>query len=338
MNRFAVAAIVAMFAGLPAFAAEGVSMPSWPAAERAEFKAGGGVLGGELFTRDPEVMPMAVMPPQAGEIHDAADRLNPVPAKFFDAYFAERPKTFLVDPQQLLSPEEAKERLSFLKDHSADSAIDLFVFVVGADQEIPSEVRQEELMERLFSTGRPAVLAIYHYGAPERTVLELSPSLMGPVMVAEQRRALESSVMQASEKSEPAAQLEKFLVQMSIHLYWMERLTVPQPVSANAGMLTREGFRKPVKSDHKSEKLEMIKGLATPFVMPAAILLAVLSTLWLISRWLGFRARYQFRDFEVEPRLGGPHAAGIGAVISFASASLPPASQRDQLPDYLRRI
>ncbi|RYD41508.1 MAG: hypothetical protein EOP85_12590 [Verrucomicrobiaceae bacterium] len=29
--------------------------------------------------------------------------------------------------------------------------------------------------------------------------------------------------------------------------------------------------------------------------------------------------------------------AGVGAVISFASASLPPASQRDQVPDYLRR-
>jgi hypothetical protein len=53
--------------------------------------------------------------------------------------------------------------------------------------------------------------------------------------------------------------------------------------------------------------------------------------------WLQRRARYRFPDFEVEPRLGGAHAAGVGAVISFASASVPPASQRDQVPDYLRR-
>jgi hypothetical protein len=55
------------------------------------------------------------------------------------------------------------------------------------------------------------------------------------------------------------------------------------------------------------------------------------------NRWLRLSARYRFPDFEVEPRLGGAHAAGVGAVISFASAAVPPASQRDQVPDYLRR-
>jgi hypothetical protein len=53
--------------------------------------------------------------------------------------------------------------------------------------------------------------------------------------------------------------------------------------------------------------------------------------------WLKRRARHRFPEFEVEPRLGGAHAAGVGAVISFASAAVTPASQRDQMPDYLRR-
>ena len=56
-----------------------------------------------------------------------------------------------------------------------------------------------------------------------------------------------------------------------------------------------------------------------------------------MGSWFRHRARYRFPDFEVEPRLGGSHAAGVGAVISFASAAVPPASQRDQVPDYLRR-
>lgn len=53
--------------------------------------------------------------------------------------------------------------------------------------------------------------------------------------------------------------------------------------------------------------------------------------------WWRRRARFRFPEFEVEPRLGGSHAAGIGAVISFGSAAIPPAMQREQLPDYMRR-
>ena len=49
------------------------------------------------------------------------------------------------------------------------------------------------------------------------------------------------------------------------------------------------------------------------------------------------RARYRFPEFEVEPRLGGPHAAGVGAVISFGRAAPSPAFQREQMPEYLRR-
>jgi beta-galactosidase GanA len=67
---------------------------------------------------------------------------------------------------------------------------------------------------------------------------------------------------------------------------------------------------------------------------------AMIGTLFagvLLLSWIRRRARYHFPDFEVEPRLEGAHAAGIGAVISFASAAIPPASQKDQVPDYLRK-
>jgi hypothetical protein len=37
----------------------------------------------------------------------------------------------------------------------------------------------------------------------------------------------------------------------------------------------------------------------------------------------------------VPPRMGGAHAAGIGAVISFGSTTQSPSSQRNEVPDYL---
>ncbi len=59
--------------------------------------------------------------------------------------------------------------------------------------------------------------------------------------------------------------------------------------------------------------------------------------------WVGWlmvsrRLRYRFPEIEVAPRLGGEHGAGIGAVVTFGNPGLPPSYQRDQVPDYLRRM
>jgi hypothetical protein len=72
--------------------------------------------------------------------------------------------------------------------------------------------------------------------------------------------------------------------------------------------------------------------------MPAALVCGALLLLLTLRFWHKRRALYRFPDFEVESRLGGAHAAGVGGVISFANATVPPASQRNQLPEYLRRV
>src|SRR5690606_20866683 len=99
---------------------------------------------------------------------------------------------------------------------------DFFVYAFGGDQEIPSEARAEEITERLFAEGKPAVVVFYFIGAPQRSILYLSPSLAEKIPQEEQRRALQGSVMSASEKRNAMDQLEAFCVQMSIRVYWME--------------------------------------------------------------------------------------------------------------------
>jgi hypothetical protein len=209
--------------------------------------------------------------------------------------------------------------------------------VFGGDQEIPGEVRQEELAERLFSEGRPAAFVFYFMGSPDRTMLRLSPSLAEKVSLAEQRRALESSVMQALARVDPSGQFEAFLVQMSIRIYWIERML-------GAGVQQAESIETPAKAavphDKKSKLMELVKPhleKARQLAMPAALISGALLLLITLRFWLKRRALYRLPDFDVEPRLGGAHAAGVGGVISFASATVPPASQRDQLPDHLRR-
>lgn len=320
-------------------------LPAWSDNERAGLEEAGWVAGGLLLTDEPipdetetkTEEPLDVAQPTAEEIAETETPANEIPEKYWPEYFDTRPTKFLVDPQGLLSPVDYRDRLGFLNYHAGDSSIDLFIYVFKGDQDIPGEVREEELVERFFSEGRPAAVVYYYMGAPQRSVLYLSPSLTDSVSAAEQRRAMESSVMQAFKDVDPSRQIEAFLVQMSIRIYWMERMLGG---AADAGEeLTvfsrpaRELEKAPTAMEMFQPMIESSRRFALPAGLAAGGLLAALVVWTSLKR----RTRYQFPDFEVEPRLGGAHAAGVGAVISFASASVPPASQRDQVPDYLRR-
>lgn len=319
------------------------TLPVWDLKERAELEAAGWIPGADLLTDSPvpdepaqaAAEPLQVEQPKPEEIADDLKPSSEIAEKFLPAYFAERPKTFLVDPQGLLSPADYRDRLSFLNYHASDSSIDLYVYVMGGDQEIPSDVREEEMIERFFSEGRPAVVVYYHLGAPQRSVVYLSPSITDSISAAEQHRALESSVMQAFEKIRPAEQIEKFLVQMSIRIYWMERMLDGGPAAGDAVPSARVAVVSPAVA--RSAQFIWLQELALKFAFPAALTVGGVLVVFALGFWRRISARYRFPDFEVEPRLGGAHAAGVGAVISFASAAVPPASQRDQVPDYLRR-
>lgn len=330
----------------PVCAADTPPFPAWKGSkERLQMESQGWVAGAILLTGDPvpgEVLQptaglLALEPPLPEEISQEGDSFPEVAEKFLPAYFAKRPEAFLVDPQGLLSPADYRDRLGFLKYHASDSSIDLFVYLLGGNQEIPSAVRYEEVAERLFSEGRPAVIVYYYLGAPQRTAMLLSPSLMGSISAAEQHRVLESAVIQALERTTPAEQIEKFLVQMSIRIYWLERTLANEATTGATATATSPVTVGEKRAAAKAAKKVWLEEGVRRVAAPLSLLVIALISLWGLRAWLVRRARYYFPEFEVEPRLGGDHAAGVGAVISFASAAVPPASQRDQVPDYLRR-
>jgi len=241
--------------------------------------------------------------------------------------FAEPPRDFLVDVHELLSPGAAADRLEFLRLHAEDSKIDLYVYVFGEGTNIPADTG----MERLFDKKHVAVV-LYFLDEPQRAGLYLSPQLVDAISESEQRRTLQSSMMQAAGQIDSEAQLEAFLVQISIRLYWMERMmedgVQKKPPSFN--MVQPRAL--------KSEKAERFPPLilgGLRWIVGGIFLVSTLPMIWWLRR---LRARYRFPEFMVEPRLGGRHAAGVGAVISYLSPNVPPAAQRDQvLDDWQRR-
>ena len=266
-----------------------------------------------------------------------AQTANPIPDQFLPAYLTAHPKAFLIDPQGLLNAADFQDRLKFLNYHASDSTIDLFVYLIGGDQDFPEERRKREIVERFFATGRPAVIIIYTLGAPQHSTMDLSPALTCQIPAVDQRHALESSIQQARQKPSSVEQFESFCVQLSIRIYWMERLVSGEPPVHINELPAAPVSPEKAKAAEKSAKLLAIRDQVLKFALPAGAVLGLLAMVCTYLRVMGARAQYHFPVLEVEPRLGGNHAAGVGAVLSFASAAVPPASQRDQVPEYLRR-
>lgn len=262
---------------------------------------------------------------------------TPVPEEWLDDYFGARPSSYLTDPQRLLPPPDFRERLAFLNYHADDSGIDLYVFVFGADQEIPARLRAAGLAGHQHADGKPAVLLYYYCDAPERSEVWLPPLLEEKLPASERRLLLESPAIAAGKESDPARQFETFLVQMSIRLYWLETLLGRHEASDGGHMTSKPMVREAPAKPGFREFINPWLDAARPYVPHALAVLMIVSVGIAAIWWVKRRARFRFPDFEVEPRLGGSHAAGVGAVISFASASVPPATQRDAMPDYLRR-
>lgn len=331
-------AVLLLFASGSVMARSEPPLPIWGAEDRARMEEDGALLllnFDSLPGEDEELKGLAevIENPTPEELSAAPEEEREVPEGYLAAYFESRPEGYLVDPQGLLSTRERKDLEAFLEHHGGDSSIDLHVYLFGADQQIPSEVREEEIVERLYSMGKPAAVIYYYVGAPQRAAMYLSPVITDSVSAAEQRRALESSVMRGFGSTQPAEQLEAFLVQMSIRIYWMERMvegTAVETMESIPGV----GDGRPVQA----ERQEVVN---TSWMKMLGVLIATglggSLVLWSSAMWWRGRARFHFPEFEVEPRLGGSHAAGIGSVISFGSASIPPAMQRKQVPDYMRR-
>lgn len=270
-------------------------------------------------------------------IESAGDGDLPVPDEMLEAYFGERPNGFLIDPQGLLPADEMKEREEFLRYHSEDSQIDFYVLLFGRGQTLPEGVRIEELGERFAQNDKPALIALYFLGEPDRAMLEFSPDLKEKVSAADANRVLVQSVRAAVEHGNVFDQLEAFCVQMAIRIYWVEQAVGLAAVEAppeNRPSMPRETDAPPSVPAWRTALDRALGQVGVPVVTLVLAVFAGTIARWLIRR----REVHTFPVVTCEARLGGGHGAGIGSVVTFGSSAVSPTTQREQTRDSLGGI
>lgn len=231
----------------------------------------------------------------------------------------------LADPQRLLRGADFARQAEFLAYHASDSEVELRCLLFDRDDTVPEPLTAERLLAALPPDRKPTVVLHYFLGDPGRSTLAADPVLSAAGGAARLARMRREAIEAADAHSLPAEAFASFCVQASIHALSLERmLEQPRPAPLPVVAPLEEGGEDPALVEFWERH-----GVLATGGLAGATLLGGLAFLGLR------RASYEFPEFEVEPRFGAAHAAGVGAVISFGdttqSAGAQKARDRDPL-------
>ena len=222
------------------------------------------------------------------------------------------------------------------------------MYLFDSEQNLPATYTIEKLCEDHYADAPLTAIVFCFLGNPERSQLAFAGQGAADVVALDRRKMLESAMIKSMEKSDPAMQLESFIVQLSISLYWLEAERA-ETLAALAAEGSRALAGKAWTSGNGAGKAEVVPvidagGLSVLKSNMHWIILGLLGLLCLMAgcvfgwvMWSRSR-RYHFPVVETPERLGASYAAGVGAVIAFHKKLGSPSSQRNQVPDYLKRV
>jgi len=222
----------------------------------------------------------------------------------------------LLDPNHELSETAVEDFERFLTFHASDSRIPLTLVILGRSQKLPEKASLARIAGGSVARGSSA-LVVCPYGDPQRTRFFVSQPIRDAVPADYLNSLLENCIRDSLRATDPDEQLHRLLVQVSIRLFWIQRMLPAAPETILRGIV-------PAAEDSAGALNEVLQpaGRAFPWFsdwmgVGAAGLLALFA-LW---RWHRFKMRhYQWllpaSPGPVAPRFGGV-ACGGGASIRY---------------------
>ena len=316
------------------------ALPRWSEVDQLRLKSGEIVVGQALLTE--AGVKKKVDTPQVAEVLIEAVEEKPslvenqklasdseISGVHLQRYFGERPAVSLVDPQELLSMQERADLQHALELHSKESDVGLYVYLFDAGQNLPSGYDERSVYESLFAdSAEPVVIVYYFLEAPLRSRLLLAGGAGDKIPEWRVRELLWNTASKAQEKSAAFDQLDDFVGQLSMRMFWIEE-TLRE-------FDDQQPLVEAVKAEEKVEaRAEKIKGFwentAKHYMLKVVLSVVSIAALMGVCVLFWCRRRYVFPDFASTPRLGGVVGGRFGGVLSYRDPHLPPSDQKNKV-------
>ncbi len=245
--------------------------------------------------------------------------LADVPPEFLRGCESQPAATRLIDPNHELSETSVEDFERFLTFHASDCQIPLNLVILGKNQKLPESANLGRFASGSLARGSAAVL-VCPYGEPWRARFFVSQGIRNAVPASYLNSLLENSIRDAQRATDPDEQLHRMLVQLSVRLFWVQRMLKPASPAAASPALARE--------DRSTLLVELAPAAAAGVgetLLPGPYGLAVLALLalglYILRRW----HRFKMRHYEwllpataapPAPRLGG-HACGGCVTVRY---------------------
>ncbi|MDB6005369.1 MAG: hypothetical protein JWR15_2356 [Prosthecobacter sp.] len=229
--------------------------------------------------------------------------------------------TRLIDPNHELSETAVEDFERFLAFHASDSRIPLTLVILGRSQKLPEGAGVARFASGSAAQGSSAMV-VSPYGEPWRTRFFVSQPIRDAVPPGYLNSLLESCIRDAIRATDPDDQLHRLLVQLSIRLFWVQRMLPPAPETIRRGVVPAvyvpaSSLDEVVAPAIRSPRWYSGRWNSTSWGTLALMLLG-LYALW---RWHRFKMRhYQWllpeAPEKAAPRFGGPSCGG-GVAIRY---------------------
>lgn len=339
---------IVVFVGWGSLIAQG--LPQWSAEDLVKLKKGDLVAGAGLWSDEPRGESESEQGAVAGvestvvENYSNAVVVEPevaqvLPDEYIGDYFDQSPESYFIDPQRLFSNQETLDQEGFLEYYADESEVAVRIYLFESYQQVPAPYTLERLVEDHYSEGPLTAVVFYFLGNPKRNQLMFGGEGAADVSPERLRKILESAQIKAMEKSDASTQMESFIVQLSISIYWIEQATLAARELERSSLIGGGGVQSPGASSSQTPSL---LAQLQPYWFHGIIgIISVALTLFsIVMAWVAWRRsrRYRFPVLEFPQRLGAEYAAGIGSVMGFHNKLDSPSHQRDQIPGYLTRL
>lgn len=295
-----------------------------------------------FIPRSLSVKPVEPAPPPVIKLHD-------VEAAVMTAAEQMPEESLLLDPQGLLPEIQADDVRRLLSNHASEAYITARVLLIKHDQMLAKDASLMGLASGVL-TKKPTCLIVFPMGEPKRTRVFTSLEISRTTPVGYLAKMVGDCIRDSQQVSNDVEQLERFVTQLSIRLFWLERAfefkTAPEPstevASAGSPLGKPDSASAPKgKSDAIAtapvDLLPEVIPAPPPTILPAGALekwmtvsvkiawgLAIAASVLIVGitvwRWRMRRIRqmvWLLPEIEHVERLGGSHCGGCGSAIKY---------------------